>query len=322
MGIKGLLKLLISNAPESIEEHDIRNFMGRIIAIDASMFVYQFLIAVRQDGPNGQLRNKDGQVTSHLSGMMYRTTCMRENGIKPIYVFDGKPPDLKKKVLDLRRNVRKKAEEKMSNAETEEEKIKYFKRSVSISKKQLDECRELLDLMGVPYVNAPQEADSQCAWLAENNYVDAVLTEDMDILTFGSPKIVRNLTSQKKKPLEISLDKIKEKFGWSHDNFIEMCVLLGCDYSDHITDINFLKLFHEFQKEKDIDIVLERIKRKISNYKFAMSYFKYPEIDKDVGSLSYDPKDLELLENKLVNDYGFIKYKIRKKLIILKEYNR
>ena len=53
-----------------------------------------------------------------------------------------------------------------------------------------------------------------------------------------------------------------------------------------------------------------------------MSYFKYPEIDKNVGSLSYDPKDIELLENKLVNDYGFIKYKIRKKLIILKEYNK
>lgn len=319
MGIKNLLKL-INMYPDLIEEKNLSDYKNKKIAIDISILLYQVVISVRSTGSD--LTNSKGEITSHILGLFNKTIKLLENRIIPIYVFDGKPPDLKKKVLDLRRNVRKKAEEKMSNAETEEEKIKYFKRSVSISKKQLDECRELLDLMGVPYVNAPQEADSQCAWLAENNYVDAVLTEDMDILTFGSPKIVRNLTSQKKKPLEISLDKIKEKFGWSHDNFIEMCVLLGCDYSDHITDINFLKLFHEFQKEKDIDIVLERIKRKISNYKFAMSYFKYPEIDKDVGSLSYDPKDLELLENKLVNDYGFIKYKIRKKLIILKEYNK
>ena len=304
----------------NIEEKNLSDYKNKKIAIDISILLYQVVISVRSTGSD--LTNSKGEITSHILGLFNKTIKLLENRIIPIYVFDGKPPDLKKKVLDLRRNVRKKAEEKMSNAETEEEKIKYFKRSVSISKKQLDECRELLDLMGVPYVNAPQEADSQCAWLAENNYVDAVLTEDMDILTFGSPKIVRNLTSQKKKPLEISLNKIKDKFGWTHNNFIEICVLLGCDYSDHITDINFLKLFHEFQKEKDIDIVLEKIKRKISNYKFAMSYFKYPEIDKNVGSLSYDPKDIELLENKLVNDYGFIKYKIRKKLIILKEYNK
>lgn len=319
MGIKNLLKL-INMYPDLIEEKNLSDYKNKKIAIDISILLYQVVISVRSTGSD--LTNSKGEITSHILGLFNKTIKLLENRIIPIYVFDGKPPDLKKKVLDLRRNVRKKAEEKMSNAETEEEKIKYFKRSVSISKKQLDECRELLDLMGVPYVNAPQEADSQCAWLAENNYVDAVLTEDMDILTFGSPKIVRNLTSQKKKPLEISLNKIKDKFGWTHNNFIEICVLLGCDYSDHITDINFLKLFHEFQKEKDIDIVLEKIKRKISNYKFAMSYFKYPEIDKNVGSLSYDPKDIELLENKLVNDYGFIKYKIRKKLIILKEYNK
>ena len=246
---------------------------------------------------------------------------MLENKIIPIYVFDGKPPVLKKKVLDIRRSIRRKAEEKMELAETEEEKIKYFKRSVSISRKQLDECKELLDFMGIPYVNAPEEADSQCAWLAEQNLVYAVLTEDMDILTFGTPKVVRNLTSQKKKPIELNLSKIQNKFGWTHNNFIEICVLFGCDYSEHITDINFLKLFHEYQKNKNIYKVLSKLNKKI-DAKESIMYFKNPIIDKDVGSLNIKEINYENLENLLVNKYGLIKYKIKKKINILKQFNK
>ena len=296
----------------------IKQIKARLkIAIDISILLYQFVISVRNTGSD--LTNKKGELTSHILGLFNKTIRLLENNIIPVFVFDGKPPDLKKKVLDVRRSIRKKAEEKMAMAVTEEEKIKYFKRSVSISKKELDECRELLDCMGVPYVNAPEEADSQCAWLADQNLVDAVLTEDMDILTFGSPKIIKNLTSQKKKPIVISLNKIKEKFGWNHNNFIEICVLLGCDYSDHITDINFLKLFHEYQKSKNIYKVLNNLNKKIE-VKNSILYFKNPIIDKDVKNLNLKEIKYEKLENLLVNKYGLIKYKIKKKINILNNY--
>jgi len=318
MGIKNLLKL-INMYPDLVEEKEIIEYKNKKIAIDISILLYQVVISVRNTGSD--LTNNKGEVTSHILGLFNKTIKLLENKIIPVYVFDGKPPDLKRKVLDIRRSIRKKAEEKMSLAETEEEKIKYFKRSVTISKKQLDECRELLDLMGVPYVNAPEEADSQCAWLAEQNLVDAVLTEDMDILTFGSPKIVRNLTSQKKKPLEINLNKIKEKFGWTQNNFIEICVLFGCDYSDHITDINFLKLFHEYQKNKNIHKVLNKLNRKI-DVNNTIKYFKYPMIDKNISNLTICNSNLEKLENLLVSKYGLIKYKIKKKLNMLKVFNK
>ena len=305
--------------PDLVEEKEIIEYKNKKIAIDISILLYQVVISVRNTGSD--LTNNKGEVTSHILGLFNKTIKLLENKIIPVYVFDGKPPDLKRKVLDIRRSIRKKAEEKMSLAETEEEKIKYFKRSVTISKKQLDECRELLDLMGVPYVNAPEEADSQCAWLAEQNLVDAVLTEDMDILTFGSPKIVRNLTSQKKKPLEINLNKIKEKFGWTQNNFIEICVLFGCDYSDHITDINFLKLFHEYQKNKNIHKVLNKLNRKI-DVNNTIKYFKYPMIDKNISNLTICNSNLEKLENLLVSKYGLIKYKIKKKLNMLKVFNK
>lgn len=305
--------------PDLIEEKEIEEFRNKKIAIDVSILLYQVVISVRNTGSD--LTNKKGEVTSHILGLFNKTIKMLENKIIPIYVFDGKPPVLKKKVLDIRRSIRRKAEEKMELAETEEEKIKYFKRSVSISRKQLDECKELLDFMGIPYVNAPEEADSQCAWLAEQNLVYAVLTEDMDILTFGSPKVVRNLTSQKKKPIELNLSKIQNKFGWTHNNFIEICVLFGCDYSEHITDINFLKLFHEYQKNKNIYNVLSKLNKKI-DAKESIMYFKNPIIDKDVGSLNIKEINYENLENLLVNKYGLIKYKIKKKINILKQFNK
>ena len=260
MGIKNLLKL-INMYPDLIVEKEFSEYKNKKIAIDISILLYQVVISVRNTGSD--LMNSKGEITSHILGLFNKTIKLLENKIIPIYVFDGKPPELKKKVLDMRKSIRKKAEEKMSNAETEEEKIKYFKRSVSISKKQLDECRGLLDMMGVPYVNAPQEADSQCAWLAKSGLVDAVLTEDMDILTFGSPKIVKNLTSVRKNPVEIDLLNLKDKFGWTQEQFIEICILLGCDYTDNLGDIYFLKIFHEFQKNKSIKDVLQKLKREI-----------------------------------------------------------
>lgn len=95
MGIKGLTALLQEHAPGAIKEHKINELFGRTVAIDASMSIYQFLIAVRQkDGE--MLTNDAGETTSHLMGFFYRTIRIVENGIKPAYVFDGKPPELKK----------------------------------------------------------------------------------------------------------------------------------------------------------------------------------------------------------------------------------
>ena len=101
-----------------------------------------------------------------------------KKNIIPIYVFDGKAPDLKSKVIQERKEIKKKAWEKLESITNEKEKIKYFKRTVSISWKQLEECKELLQLMGIPYVEAPEEADSQCAWLVKNGFASGVLTED------------------------------------------------------------------------------------------------------------------------------------------------
>merc|ERR1712142_1401954 len=108
MGIHNLMKLMGDFAPTAIKECEIKNYFGRKVAIDASMSLYQFLIAVRADG--NMLTDDDGETTSHLVGMFYRTIRMVENGIKPVYVFDGKPPELKSGELEKRKEARVKAE--------------------------------------------------------------------------------------------------------------------------------------------------------------------------------------------------------------------
>jgi len=94
MGIKGLAKLIADVCPDVIKEDKAANYFGRKIALDASMSLYSFLVAVRTDGIN-LLTNESGDTTSHLQGFFQRTIRLIEYGLKPIWVFDGKPPTLK-----------------------------------------------------------------------------------------------------------------------------------------------------------------------------------------------------------------------------------
>ena len=115
MGIKGLTKLLAENAPSVMKEQKFESYFGRKIAIDASMSIYQFLIVVGRVG-NEMLTNEAGEVTSHLQGMFTRTIRLLEAGIKPVYFFDGKPPDFKKEELARRYARREDATEDLAEA--------------------------------------------------------------------------------------------------------------------------------------------------------------------------------------------------------------
>ena len=195
MGILGLSKLVADVVPHAIKENEIKNYFGRKVAIDASMSLYQFLIAVRSEG--NQLTNAEGETTSHLMGTFYRTIRMIDNGIKPVYVFDGKPPNMKSGELEKRTERREEAEKALEKAKEvgdAEEMDKQNRRLVKVGKSHVEDCKKLLTLMGVPYIQAPCEAEAQCAELVKSGKVYAVGTEDMDALTFGSKVLLRHLT--------------------------------------------------------------------------------------------------------------------------------
>lgn len=176
------------------------------------MSIYSFLIAVRSDGQ--QLMNESGETTSHLMGMFYRTLRMVDNGIKPLYVFDGAPPKLKSGELARRYMRKQEANEGLEEAKetgTAEDVEKFSRRTVRVTKEHNAECQRLLKLMGIPYLIAPTEAEAQCAVLARAGKVYAAASEDMDTLCFDSPILLRHLTfsEQRKEPIqEIFLDRV------------------------------------------------------------------------------------------------------------------
>lgn len=130
-------------------------FTGRRIAIDASMSLYQFLIAVRQQDSGMQLTSADGETTSHLMGFFYRTIRMIDNGIKPVYVFDGKPPEMKSGELGKRTERREEAKKQLEKAQEAGDNVeidKMQRRLVKVDKGHVEEVKKLLGFMGVPFV--------------------------------------------------------------------------------------------------------------------------------------------------------------------------
>ncbi|KZT25418.1 PIN domain-like protein [Neolentinus lepideus HHB14362 ss-1] len=341
MGIKGLYGLISEHAPNAIKEHDIKTLFGRKVAIDASMSIYQFLIAVRQrDGE--MLTNDAGETTSHLMGFFYRTIRMVENGIKPAYVFDGKPPELKSGVLAKRFERREEAKEEGEEAKetgTVEEMDRFARRQVRVTKEHNEECRKLLKLMGIPVVVAPSEAEAQCAELARGGKVYAAGSEDMDTLTFNAPILLRHLTfsEAKKQPIsEINLAKALEGLEMDMSQFVDLCILLGCDYLEPIKGIgpkNALKLVRE---HGGLEGAIEELRKKSAArqetaedegkkkkggiyvpedypWEAAKELFHKPDvIPADDLEVEWQSPDVEGLVQFLVTEKGFNEDRVRK----------
>lgn len=325
MGIKGLFKVLSDNAPSAVRITDWKTLSGRKVAIDASMSLYQFLIAVRQtDGL--QLTSDSGEATSHLIGMFYRTIRIIENGLKPVYVFDGKPPELKGDELKKRLEAREKAEksrDEIKETGTAEEIEKFERRTVTVSREQNEEAKRLLKLMGVPVVEAPGEAEATCAALAKNGKVWAAASEDMDTLTFGTPHLLRHLTAgdQKKQPIvEVTLSKALEQMELSYDQFVDLCILLGCDYCEPVRGMGPRTAWNLIKEHHSIEAIQASLSKKGGKlqipetfpYKEVRKLFFTPDvINQDEHSLKWSSPDMEGLIDFLVRQKGFSEERVR-----------
>ena len=263
MGIKNLMKWIEKNTPEAIKTIKLENLFNRKIAVDASLSIYQFLVAVRHTGQS--LTDSEGNPTSHLQGLLSRSVRLIESGIKPVYVFDGKPPELKGNELQKRKERREEAEKELEKAveEGDQDAIeKLSKRTVRLEPEQVKECQMLLNLLGIPYVEAPCEAEAECAALNKAGLVDAMATEDMDSLAFATPILLRNLSYSHKggdDVIQIDYNVMMEKCGLTREQFIDFCILCGCDYCDTIKGIGSGRAYDLIREYGSIEEIIKHI---------------------------------------------------------------
>ena len=223
----------------------IGDLAGRRIAFDGHNILYQFLAIIR--GRRGEpLRDRQGRVTSHLSGLVYRNSNLIEAGIRVAYVFDGRPHDFKATALERRTEARREAKVKYERALQEgrpEEARRYAQQAVTTTSTMVEDAKRLLTLMGVPWVQAPGEGEAQSAYMAGKGEVWAAASQDFDSLLFGAPRLVRNLsiTGRRKLPRKklyikiepelIGLDALLRDLGITRGQLVDIGILVGTDYN-------------------------------------------------------------------------------------------
>ena len=183
MGIKGLTQLIKKHSPDSIIHEPLYKMKGKRLAIDTSIFLYKSLMNVRSKGD--YLKNSQGKIVSHIQGLYYKTNQLLTFGITPIYIFDGKPPQEKNDCIKARVKKAEECKEKMETTDNLQEKQNLEKGSIRIKKEYIDDLKHIFSLMGVSYIHANGEAEAYASELCRLGFVDGVMTEDMDTLSYG-----------------------------------------------------------------------------------------------------------------------------------------
>lgn len=215
------------------EEIGIEYFEGKRLAIDSYPVLYQVLATVR-DQKGQPLRDSSGRITSHLVGLFNRSAKMLSMGIRPIFIFDGTPHQLKKKEVAKRKEKREKAEEKYQKA-LKAGKIakakKFAQQAIQVDEVTEKSAKNLLELMGIPVIEAPHDAEAQASYLVKKKECFAVASPDYDSFLFKSSKVVRNLRMTGTKPRLFKLSKLFDGLGITYSQLIDIALLLGTDFN-------------------------------------------------------------------------------------------
>jgi len=295
---------------------------GKIIGIDAFNHVYQYLTTIRDWKTGELLKDSSGNVTSHLSGLFYRTSKLLQTGIKVCYVWDGLPPKFKKQTQENRSKIKEEARKKYTDAlkKGDVEKIKiYAQQTAALSESMIKEAVELLETMGIPSIKAPSEGEAQLAYMTKKKIIWAPSSQDYDTILFGSPRLVRNITISGKKKLPygggytfvypeiLELDAILKETKLTIEQLILIAMFCGTDYNPGIKGIG---------PKKAYDIVTTKSQKEIlDEYEFdekIFNWFLKPDV-KDV-TLKFTDLDEEKIHKILVDKHEFSADRVNKSL--------
>ncbi len=319
------------------KEIELDFLKNKIVVLDTYNILYQFLTTIR--GRDGTLlMDSKGNITSHLVGLFTRTTSLMHRGIKLVFVFDGKPPELKQKEQEKRKSLKLEAEKKFLEAkkrEDEEEMKKYAARTSRLSKEMVEESKKLVSLLGLPIVQAPSEGEAQAAYMVGNNKGFAVGSQDFDSLIHGGTKLVRNLSisGKRKRGRSIGYDTIKPELidlpenlnnlGIDQNQLIALAMIVGTDYNPGgikgIGPKNALKLvkkhksrfealFKEVKWDDNFDFSWEEIYNLIKKIPTTDNY-----------SLEWKDIDYSNLHEFLVSQHDFSEQRVKTSLEKIKK---
>lgn len=302
---------------------------GRTVAIDAFNMLYQFLSTIR--GPDGSpLSTSRGEVSSHLVGLFARTTSFLEKGLKPVFVFDGEAPEMKRAEREKRSAAKLEAKQLYEAAKQEQDieaMKKYASRLSRLTPTMVAEAKQLLDLLGVPWIDAPSEGEAQAAVMVRTGQVWASASEDFDSLLFGSPRHVRQLTVSGKRrkagkigtytvePELIELPAILETLELTQRQLIALGILIGTDFNpggvkgigpkkalkllvEHGED--FETIFTQVEYDAHCDVAWSEI----------MAFFENPPVAPEV-SFSFSDPDEDGLVDFLCERFEFSEQRVR-----------
>ncbi|MDO8656289.1 MAG: flap endonuclease-1, partial [Nanoarchaeota archaeon] len=325
---------------ELIVKHEvsIKDLHGKIVAIDSMNLLYQFLTTIRAaDG--SVLTDKSGNVTSHLIGLFSRTTALMEEGLKLVFVFDGKPPAIKQKTWEKRTAVKVEASLKLKEAEEAgnvEDMKKFASRTSILNKEMIADAKNVIRALGLPIIDAPSEGEAQTAYMVKKGDAYASISQDYDNLIFSCPRLIRNLSiagKRKKtgtlgfqvvKPEMILLPEVLEHLGLNIDQLIVLAIVVGTDYNpggikgigpktglklikEHGTD--FPAVFEKVEWEKHYpDLSWQEVYDTIKNVPVTDNY-----------NLKWNSVDEKELIDLLIKRHDFGEERVMSKIKALKE---
>jgi len=307
------------------KEIELVGLSGKKIAIDAYNNLYQYITIIRDRMTGEPLKDHAGRITSHLSGLFYRTSNLIEFGIKPIFVFDGEPPEFKKKTIEAREIAKKEARVKWREAlKKGEEAITYAQATTVLTDEMVEDSKKLLDAMGIPYLVAKSEGEAQCAFMCSQKKVDFSASQDFDSLLFGSPYLVRNLsiTGKRKlpkkelyieiKPEIIELQQVISTLGITREQLVIIGLLVGTDYNEGIEKVGPKTALKLVKKHKTFKKILANVEWKDETspediYKF----FLKPPVIKKYKIEFKEPNGDEII-NFMVKEHNFSQERVEK----------
>ena len=305
MGIRGLNTFIKKVCPECITTNKIQKYSGKTFGIDASILLYKYRHISNID---------ESCVNSHIIGFLNRIKYYLNNKITPVFIFDGTPPEQKKITLKKRQSIKRKIYEKIEilqdlrpdnvseQIEIDKEINNLSRQIINVTKTHISDVKKLLDILGINYYDAPDEAEKYCVYLQQNKIIDYIVTDDTDVFTFGGVNVLKS--SIKNDLIETNIEQFLEKIGYTKLKFIDFCILSGCDYLSYVPNLAINTVYTLFKKLDNIEDII-----KLNKYSFPEEYNNIEEL-KNIRSIFYNfnyekPK---ILQNKIINKNEFKNY--------------